>query len=355
MTKKKPVYETDFEIGIYTLGDYTPNAITGEIISEQQRIEEIIEAAKLADSLGLDLFGVGESHQENFISQSHALILAAIARETKDIKLLSTATVLSVSDPVRVYEDFTTLDLLSNGRAEIVAGRASRVGAFDLLGYNLSDYEALYEEKLDLLKRLNEEKVINWKGKYRAVLKDAVLHPTPLNESIPIWRAVGGPAASAVKAGIMGIPMILATLGGPASHFKQSVDAFRGYAEHYGHGELPVGITALFHAQADPKDALKSFYPHVDLTFKAANGTSFDKRLFSEQLDKRAVMIVGSPESIIEKILYHHELFNHQRLLLQLDIGGLDFEEVKNQIRLIGEVIAPAVKKAIKERASNNV
>lgn len=353
MTKKKPEYVKDFEIGIYTLGDYTSNAITNEIVSEQQRIEEIIQAAVLTEEYGLDVFGVGESHQEHFVSQAHALILSAIARETSRIKLISSATVLSTSDPVRVYEDFTTLDLLSNGRAEIVAGRASRIGGFELLGYNLNDYEALFEEKMDLLKKLNEEKAITWSGKYREPLNGAVLYPKPLNESIPIWRAVGGPAESAIKAGIAGVPMILATLGGPASHFKESVDAFRAYAEHYGHDDLPVGITALFHVADTPNEALREFYPYVDHVFRSANGNGFSKQLMAQQVDKRSVMMVGTVESLIEKILYHYDMFKHQRLLLQLDVGGMSFEEVENQIKIIGTQIAPAVKKAIKERQDN--
>lgn len=349
MKKDKPVYSDEFEIGIFTLGDYTTDAVSGNKVSETERIEEIIEAGVLAEKMGLDVYGVGESHQEHFVSQSHALILSAIARETEKIRLISTASVLSTSDPVRVYEDFSTLDILSKGRAEIVAGRASRVGVFDLLGYKLEDYEGLFEEKIELLKLLNEEHVINWEGKYRPALKDAVLYPKPIKGSIPIWRAVGGAPASAMKAGSLGVPMMLATLGGPTATFKESVDAFRAYAEHYGHEGLPVGITALFHAQDTPKDALRSFYPYVDHVFRSANGSGFSKQLFAQQIDRRAVMLVGDVEGIIEKILYQYELYKHNRLMLQLDVGGLPFEEVKRQIEIVGKEIAPRVRKAIKE------
>ena len=183
------------EFGLYSLGDYIKNPYTDEKISEAQRIEEIIQAAKLADALGIDVFAVGESHQEHFISQAHALILAAIARETKQITISSSATIISTSDPVRIYENFATLDLLSNGRAEIVGGRASRVGLFKLLGYDLRNYEALFEEKFELLLKLNTESPVTWEGVFRAPLDHAILYPKPLQERLPIWRAVGGTTA----------------------------------------------------------------------------------------------------------------------------------------------------------------
>lgn len=340
----------DFEIGIYTLGDYTENAADGIKVSEQQRIEEIIAAAKLADELGLDVFGLGESHQENFVSQAHTVILGAIARETKQIQLSSSASIVSTTDPVRLYEEFATIDLLSNGRAEIVGGRASRVGLFELLGYDLKDYEALFEEKFELLNQLNKNEPITWSGEFRAPLNEAVLYPKPLNGPIPIWRAVGGPAASAMRAGAAGVPMMLATLGGPADLFNESIDAFRMYADHYNHGPLPVGVTALFHVADDKPSALRNFYPYVDLAFRSANGTGFSKPLFSQQTDKRAVMLIGTVDSIVEKILYQYDMYKHDRLLLQLDIGGMPFDMIKYQIETLANEIAPRVKAAIKER-----
>ena len=215
------------EFGIYTLGDHIADPHTGERITAQQRIHEIIELAKLAEQAGIDFFSVGESHQEYFTTQAHSVVLAAIAQATVKIKISSSSTIISTSDPVRVYEDFATIDLISNGRTEIIAGRASRVGLFDLLGYSLRDYEELFEEKFDLLLKINEEEVVNWNGEFRAPLKDAQILPRPLNGSLPIWRAVGGPPASAIKAGRAGVPMYLAMLGGPASTFKYSIDAYR--------------------------------------------------------------------------------------------------------------------------------
>lgn len=189
------------ELGFYTLGEHMPDAHTSKRISPHQRIKEIIEMAKLADEAGLDVFNLGESHQEYFVSQAHAVVLSAIAQQTKRIKIGSSATIASTSDPVRIYEDFATLDLISGGRAEITAGRASRLGLFKLLGYNVEDYEELFEEKFDLLRKINENERVTWSGKFRASLEDAEILPRPLEGKMPIWRAVGGPAASAIKAG----------------------------------------------------------------------------------------------------------------------------------------------------------
>lgn len=179
------------EFGIYTLGDHIPNPHTGERISAQQRIQEIIELAKLAEQAGIDFFSVGESHQEYFTTQAHSIVLAAIAQATEKIKIASSSTILSTSDPVRVYEDFATIDLISNGRAEVIAGRASRVGLFELLGYSLRDYEELFEEKLELLLKINKEEVVNWSGKFRTPLQNAKVIPRPLNGSLPILACSG--------------------------------------------------------------------------------------------------------------------------------------------------------------------
>src|SRR5690625_4711927 len=216
------------------LGDHISDPNTGKRISAQQRIKEIIELAKLAEQAGLDFFSVGESHQEYFTTQAHAIVLAAIAQTTEKIKIASSSTIISTSDPVRVFEDFSTIDLISDGRTELIAGRASRVGLFDLLGYDIRNYEELYEEKFDLLLQINEQEVVNWEGEFRAPLRDAEVIPRPKEGKLPIWRAVGGPPASAIKAGYRGVPMFLATLGGPAASFKYSIDVYREAAAGSG-------------------------------------------------------------------------------------------------------------------------
>lgn len=339
------------EFGIYTLGDHIPDPNNGQRISAQQRLQEIIELAKLAEEAGIDFFSVGESHQSYFVTQAHAVVLAAIAQATKKIKIGSSSTIISTSDPVRVYENFATLDLLSDGRAEIVAGRASRVGLYDLLGYNLHDYEALFEEKFDLLVKINEEKIINWHGNFRHSLKNAEILPRPKNGSLPIWRAVGGTPASAIKAGYAGVPMMLAALGGPATIFKHSIDAYREAAERNGYdtSALPVGVTGFFFAAETSQEAIREIYPYINEGMKLTNGQGFPKQAFAQARDKRSVINVGSPNEIIEKILYQYELFGHQRYLAQMDFGGMPFDKLVKNIEIIGTEILPAIKKYTKK------
>lgn len=346
--KKYRIEETKgMEFGLYSIGDHLLNPHAGEKISAQQRIQEIIEAGKLADEAGIDVFAVGESHQEHFTTQAHTVILGAIAQATKDIKIASSATVLSVSDPVRVYEDFSTLDLISNGRAEIVAGRGSRVGAYDLLGYDVRDYEALFEEKLELLMKLNEEEKVTWEGQFRAGLTNAKVLPQPENGHLPIWRAVGGPPGSAIKAGYAGIPMMLTTLGGAAINFKPSVDAYREAAEQSGFdaSTLPIGTTSLFYTAENSQDAMREFYPHLNVGMSFLRGTGYPKQQFAQAIDYRDALMIGSPQQIIEKLHYQYELYGQQRFLAQIDFGGVPFDKVAKNIELIATEIMPAVKK----------
>lgn len=335
------------EFGIYSLGDHVMNPLTGKNISAGERIKQLIEMSQLAEQAGMDVFSVGESHQTHFISQAHTVILSAIAQATEKIKITSSATVLSVLDPVRVYEDFATLDLISNGRAEIVAGRGSRIGAHQLFGVDLQDYEEIFEEKLDLLQQINENERVTWQGEFRAPLDNAEIIPRPLNGSLPIWRAVGGPPASAIKAGAMGIPMMLTTLGGPAMNFKPSVLAYRRMAEQSGFNPdtLPIGTTSLFYVADTEQEALKGLYPHINIGFQAIRGTGYPKQQFAQATDYRDALMVGSTEQIIEKLLYQHELFGMQRFFAQIDFGGVPFDKLMKNIEIIGNDIIPAIKK----------
>ncbi|RIU93385.1 LLM class flavin-dependent oxidoreductase [Oceanobacillus picturae] len=335
------------EFGLYTLGDHLPDPHTGKRISAQQRIQEIIELAKLADQAGIDFFSVGESHQDFFATQAHAVVLSAIAQATENIKIASSSTIISTSDPVRVYENFATIDLISGGRAEIVAGRASRIGLFDLLGYNVRNYEELFEEKFDLLRQINEEEVVNWEGEFRAPLNNAKVLPRPLNGSLPIWRAVGGSPGSAIKAGYAGVPMFLAHLGGPASSFKRSIDAYRQAAQSRGFDtdQLPVATAGFFYAAEDMQTALRDMYPHINEGMKRTNGQGFPKQAFAQGADPHSIMNIGSPEQIIEKMLYQHEMFGHQRYIAQIDFGGMPFDKLRKNIEIIGTEILPAIKK----------
>ncbi|WP_265459863.1 LLM class flavin-dependent oxidoreductase [Enterococcus sp. HY326] len=335
------------EFGIYTLGDRLPNPHTGKMISEKQRLDELKQMAILSEQAGIDAFVLGESHQDYFVSQAHALILANIAAATKKIKLSSGATIISTSDPVRVYENFSTLDLLSDGRAEIVAGRASRVGLFELLGYDLADYEELFEEKFNLLLELNKNEVVTWNGNYRKPLNNAHVLPRPFAEEMPIWRAVGGNRASAIKAGFAGVPMYMAHLGGMAQIFKTTIDSYRLAAKEAGFDEtsLPVATGGFFYLAEDTKTALQEYYPHINEGMAKTNGQGFPKQAFAQAYDSRSIINVGSPEEIIEKILYQHEMFDNQRYIAQIDFGGVPFDKIQKTIELIGTKVLPAVKK----------
>jgi len=335
------------EFGLYTLGDHIGDPITGERISAEQRIHEIIDLAKLAEQAGIDFFSVGESHQEYFATQAHSVVLAAIAQATSKIKIASSSTIISTSDPVRVFEDFATIDLISKGRAEIIAGRASRIGLFDLLGYDVRDYEELYEEKFELLLKISKEEVVNWQGKFRAPLNNAKVLPRPQNGSMPIWRAVGGHSASAIKAGYAGVPMFLAALGGPATNFKATIDAYREAADSKGFDSktLPVATAGFFYAAETTQQAQRETYSHINEGMKLINGRGYPKQHFAQGADTRDVMNIGSPQQIIEKILYQHELFGHQRYIAQMDFGGVPYERLMKNVELIGTEILPAIKK----------
>lgn len=297
-----------------------------------------------------------ESHQENFATQAYTVVLGAIAQATSKIKITSSSTIVSTSDPVRVYEDFSTIDLISQGRAEIIAGRASRVGLFDLLGYDLRDYEELYEEKFDLLLQINENKVINWEGQFRKPLKNAEILPRPLNGSLPIWRAVGGPPASAIKVGFAGVPMTLTTLGGPVSSFDVSVRAYREALSRSGYDpkEIPVATTGWLYATETTEQAFREAYPHVNQHLLLSNGQGYPKQQFAQGKDKKKALLIGTPQEIIEKILYQHEVFNQQRYIAQFDFGGMPFDKMRKNIELIGTEILPAVK-SIRKRTKSDL
>ena len=352
MEKYRIDSKAGLEFGLYTLGDHIKDPHTGKRSSPQQRISEIIEMAKLAEEAGIDFFSVGESHQEYFTTQAHMVVLSAIAQATNKIKIGSSSTIISTLDPVRVYEDFATLDLISDGRAEIIAGRASRLGVFDLLGYNIEDYEELYEEKFDLLLKINENETINWEGSFREPLHNAKIIPRSKNGSLPIWRAVGGPPISAVKAGVAGVPMFIAMLGGATETFKYSIDAYREAATRMGHDpkNLPVASAGFFYTAETTQKAFQEIYPYINEGMKLTNGQGFPKREFAQGMDKRNVMNIGSPDQIVEKILYQHEQFGHQRYIGQMDFGGVPFDKIMKNIELIGTDILPKIKKYTSKR-----
>lgn len=358
MKMKKPIlpkFQSDdgIEFGIYTLGDHLPNPKTGKLISATQRLEDIIEMAKFAEGLGFDNFGVGESHQEHFISQGHLVILAALARETKQMTLSSAVTTLSVLDPVRVFEDAATVDLLSNGRMEIIAGRASRIGSFELYGYDHRDYEDLFEEKLDLLLELNQNEVVNWSGQFRPELKDAKILPRPENEKggIPIWRGVGNTPASAIKAGKLGLPMFQAQLAGAAQTYKHRIRHYKeaGYEAGFTDEELPVGAGGILLLADTTEEAFRKAYPFFNAGFNLTNGQDFPKRAFAQGKKARSVTLIGSPELVAEKMIYQYDLYKPKRFTIEPDIGGLPLDDVKETLTIFAEEVMPKVIAHIKK------
>lgn len=344
------------EIGIYTLADIGTDPLTGKTITSKERIKEIIQAAKLADEAGLDLFGVGEHHRLDYASSSPAVILAAIAQVTEQIRLTSTTSVLSTLDPVRLFEDFATLDLLSDGRAEILAGRGAFIESFPLFGYGTNDYDELFEEHMELLLQLTQNETVTWSGKFRSSLRNAEIAPRPVQEKLPIWIGVGGSPESAVRAGKFGVGMALAILGGNPKRFKPLVDLYRQAGKDAGHASetLKVGVTGHAYIAKTTQQAKDEFYPYYSNYWEYVNrqrgmGKRMSRDDFEQMASPETALFVGSPQQIVEKILQQHELFGHQRFLAQLDIGGQPFKNVAKGIELLATEIAPIVRRETSE------
>ncbi|MDM5334405.1 LLM class flavin-dependent oxidoreductase [Ureibacillus composti] len=343
-----------FEIGIYSLADMGPNPITGETITPKERIQEIIEAAKLADEAGLDIFGVGEHHRLDYAVSSPAVILAAIAQCTKYIRLTSTTSVLSTLDPVRLFEDFALLDLISGGRAEILAGRGAFIESFPLFGFDTRDYDQLFEENIELFNLLNKNEKVTWEGNFRPSLKDAEIAPRPAQKELPLWIGVGGTYESALRAGRLGVGMALAILGGDPIRFKPLVDGYYDAAKEAGHSSerLKIGVTGHTYISETLEKAREEFYPYYSNYWSYVNkqrgmGFRLTKQGFEGMTGERSALFVGSPNQIVEKILYQHELFGHERFLAQVDIGGIPFKQIAKTIELLATKVAPIVNREL--------
>ncbi|MBS4198125.1 LLM class flavin-dependent oxidoreductase [Bacillus sp. FJAT-49732] len=339
------------EIGLYTLADIVPNPHTGTAISAGQRIKEIIQAAKLADGAGLDIFGVEEHHRLDYAVSAPPVVLAAIAQATERIKLTSATTVLSTVDPVRLFEDFATLDLISDGRAEIIAGRGAFVESFPLFGFDINDYDALFEENMELLLKINENERISWSGRFRTPLNNAEIAPRALQNKLPIWVGVGGTPESAARAGRLGVGMAMVILGGEPRRFKHLVDLYHKAGMESGHqDQLNVSVTGHGYIAKTTQQAKDEFYPFYSNYWTYVNrqrGMSFKmtREDFEEMTRPETALFVGSPQQIVEKILYQYELFGHRRFMAQMDIGGIPFENVAQAIELLATEVAPVVRK----------
>jgi alkanesulfonate monooxygenase SsuD/methylene tetrahydromethanopterin reductase-like flavin-dependent oxidoreductase (luciferase family) len=346
------------EIGLYTFGDITPNPNTGRAISIRQRYAEVLAAAELADEAGLDVFGVGEHHRLDLPISSPAVIMSAIAGRTKRIRLTSAVTILSTLDPVRVFQDFATVDLLSAGRAEVIVGRGAFVESFALFGDDIANYDALFAEKLDLLLKLDQGERVTWQGRFRAPLGNSEISPRPVNK-LPIWLGVGGTPESAARAGDLGLPLVLANITQPPANFAGQIAAYRQrrLAQGDDASMIKVAVATHVHVAKDSQTAFKEFYPHYTAYFREhAPSTSFKSEISSELYEQRASttgpIFVGSPQQIIDKLMYERELFAHDRFLAQVDIGGLPYAKVATSIELLAMEVLPVMRKSIPEQAA---
>jgi probable LLM family oxidoreductase len=336
------------EIGLYTFAELSPDPRTGQAITPQERVRDLMEEIELADQVGLDVFGVGEHHRPDFVVSSPAVILGAAAVRTERIRLSSAVTVLSSDDPVRVFQDFATVDLLSDGRAEIMAGRGSFIESFPLFGYDLDDYDELFGEKLELLLRLREDETVTWSGKHRPPLHESGVYPRPVQDPLPIWLAVGGTPNSIVRAASLGLPLALAIIGGAPERFVPLVDLYRQAAAEAGHPGLPVGINSHTYVADSSQRAADEFFPAyagmMNRIGRERGWSPMTRRQFDELRSLRGALVVGSPQEVVEKILFQHELFGHQRFLAQISVGHLPHANAMRAIELLGTEVVPAVR-----------
>jgi alkanesulfonate monooxygenase SsuD/methylene tetrahydromethanopterin reductase-like flavin-dependent oxidoreductase (luciferase family) len=345
------------ELGIYTFGDITPDPNTGRAIGVSQRYAEVLAAAKLADEAGLDVFGVGEHHRLDLPISSPAAVMAAIAAGTKRIRLTSAVTILSTLDPVRVFQDFATVDLLSGGRAELIAGRGAYIESFALFGADLADYDALFSEKLDLLLALREREPVTWRGKFRSPLNDAQISPQPMTK-LPIWLGAGGNPETMLRAADLGLPVILANISQPPANFAGQIAAYRQRHAEKGHdgNRLKVAIATHAHVAKDSQTALNEFYPHYSAYFRShvprANlAGEVSRDVYEKRASATGPIFVGSPQQIIDKLMYERELFAHDRFLAQVDIGGLPYAKVAQSIELLATQVLPVIRRPAAARA----
>lgn len=340
------------QVGIDSFGAVISDPVTGLTLSPVQRMQNLMQEIELADEVGLDVFGIGEHHRAEFLDSAPAVILSAAATRTKNIRLSSAVTVLSAADPVRVFQEFATLDLISHGRAEIVAGRGSFVESFPLFGFRLDDYDALFSEKLDLLIKIREHTHVRWSGKYRAPLTGQAVYPRPLQNPLPIWVGVGGTPASFVRAGELGLPLAVAIIGGEPRRFRPLIDLYRETGRRAGHGQekLMVGLHAVGFVGDTTQQAADDFYPGYSYTFteigKERGWLPTTRSQFDAARGPTGALIIGDPERIAEKILYVNEaLGGLSRITFQMGVSALSHQKMLRSIELLGTQVVPIIKK----------
>ncbi len=333
------------QIGIDSFGAVISDPATGLSLSPVQRMQNLLEEIELADQVGLDVFGIGEHHRAEFLDSAPAVILSAAASRTKNIRLSSAVTVLSAADPVRVFQEFATLDLISHGRAEIVAGRGSFVDSFPLFGFRLEDYDELFSEKLDLLLKIREDTHVRWSGKYRAPLTGQAVYPRPLQNPLPIWVGVGGTPASFVRAGEFGLPLAVAIIGGEPKRFRPLIDLYRETGRRAGHGPETIGFLG-----DTTRQAADDFYPGYAYTFteigKERGWPPTTRAQFDAVRGPTGALIIGDPERVAEKILYVNEaLGGLSRITFQMGVSVLPHQKMLRSIELLGTRVVPIIQK----------
>jgi probable LLM family oxidoreductase len=335
------------ELGVYTFAELSPEAD----VSPAGRLRDLMEEIVLADQVGLDAFGVGEHHRPDFAVSSPAVVLGAAAVRTSSIRLTSAVSVISSDDPVRVFQDFATVDLLSGGRAEIMAGRGSFIESFPLFGYDLADYDDLFAEKLDLLIRLRESEHVTWSGQHRPALEGLGVYPRPVQDPLPIWVAVGGNPASAARAGGLGLPMALAIIGGLPERFAPFAEIHRQAARTAG--LVPPALSINSHgyvadtSQQAADEAYGPFTGMMNRIGRERGWTPMGRPDFDAMRTPRGALFVGSPQEVVEKILRQHEIFGHDRFLMQMSVGTMPHAGVMRSIELLGTEVAPAIRKEL--------
>ena len=342
------------EIGVDSFVAATVDRLTGSAVDPAKNLSELLEAIKLADEVGLDVFGIGEHHRREFLDSAPTVILAAAAVQTGRIRLTSAVTVLSAADPVRVFQEFATLDLLSKGRTEIVAGRGSFIEAFPLFGLELDDYDSLFAEKLELLLKIRENTHVHWSGKHRASLTGQGIYPRPVQNPLPVWLGVGGTPSSFVRAGILGLPLMVAIIGGEPRRFRPLIDRYREAGLRAGHSpdQLRVGIHSLGYVAENAATAADDFFPGYAQSFsnigRERGWPPVTRAHFDALLGPTGALLVGDPETVAEKILYVNEaLGGISRLTFQMSVAALPHPKLMRAIELLGTRVAPLVRTAL--------
>ncbi|MFC0562287.1 LLM class flavin-dependent oxidoreductase [Halalkalibacter alkalisediminis] len=341
------------EIGVSTFVETTPDVETGEVISHAQRIREVVEEIVLADQVGVDVFGVGEHHREDFAASSPAVVLAAAASQTSRIRLTSAVTVLSSADPVRVFQDFATLDAISNGRAEIMAGRGSFIESFPLFGYDLRDYDELFNEKLELLLKIRDSEKVTWRGGHRPAIDNLGVYPRPVQDPLPVWIGSGGNSESVIRAGLLGLPLVLAIIGGQPLQFKPLVELYKKAATQAGHdlSKLPIASHSHGFIAEESEVAADKFFPSTEQVMnklgRERGWGHYGRSSFDAARSLEGALYVGDSDFVAEKIIYLRKNVGITRFMLHVPVGSMPHEDVMKAIDLLGKEVAPKVREEI--------